>query len=79
MQREDGETMSTDNESMSKLKYFLETYPNTKIVVAQTIKDGHIVTIKPIPTISGAEVHCAPDMHQKVLSEIRDNQNQRTS
>ena len=57
-------------EILDKIKELLLLHPNTTIVTASTIRSGYAVCIKPIPTISGAEIMCNPDTGQEVRDII---------
>jgi len=51
-----------------EVESFLLVYPNAKVVIASTVRDGFVSCIKPVPTMFGAELMCNKDTRQE-LSE----------
>ena len=56
-----------NEECKKKLIEFLSNYKSPTIRVITTLKDGYVKFIPPIPTISGAEIHC----NSKSLQEVK--------
>lgn len=49
------------------LLWFLKEYPEASWRQAETMYDGYVTLIKPIPTICGAEFQCTYKTYQSVL------------
>ena len=52
---------------------FIKLYPNAVVCKHNTIMDGYVSCIKPIPTICGAELLCSPNTYHSVRRLLGEN------